>query len=160
MEVKAKHVYKKSVDAVFATFGDKAGLEKKFQALGARNIKIESCKSTKNSLDVIMTREVPVDAPAILKKFLGEWNSARQEEHWKGTPGKSYEADLKVTFKGVPVTITGKMLLSGDAKGCVNDVTLRVESSVPLIGGKLAEFVGNSAASEAQKQYEYIRDNT
>ena len=134
MEVKMKHVYKQSVDVVFKAFGSKSVLEKKYAAVGARNLSVESCKLTKTALDLKFVREVPVNAPSMLKKFLGEWNTATQEEHWTGTPGKHYESEMTVNFKGVPVTVKGTMVLTGDAKGCTNVVTLSVESGIPLIG--------------------------
>ena len=159
MEVKAKHVYAQGLETVFKSFGTKAKLEQKFAALGARNIEIETCKLTKSSLDVLMRREVPIDAPALLKRFLGDWNLTTQEEHWKGSAAKGYECDMNITIKGVPVTITGKLVLTGDAKKCVNDVTVTFESGIPLIGKKLAEFVGNTAAGEIQKEYEFVKAN-
>ncbi len=159
MEVKAKHVYAQGVETVFKSFGDKALIANRFTALGARNIQIDSCKLTKTSMDMHMSREVPVDAPALLKKFMGEWNLATQEEHWTGSAAKGYTGELQLTLKGVPVTITGKLFLSGDAKGCVNDITMTFESSIPLVGKKLAEFVGSTAITQMQKEYEFIRDS-
>jgi hypothetical protein len=157
MEVKARHIYDQSVDVVFKKFGNKASIERKFKELGARNIHVETCKLTKTSLDLVMSREIPVNAPSLLKKFLGEWNLAHQEEHWKGIAGKSYQGNVKMTIKGVPVTITGKMVLAGDATGCINDVTLTIESGIPLLGKKLAEFVGQTSVTEMQREYEHIK---
>jgi hypothetical protein len=157
MEVKAKHIYDQSVDAVFKKFGNKTSIERKFKELGARNINVETCKLTKTSLVMVVNREIPVNAPSLLKKFLGEWNLAHQEEHWKGIAGKSYQGNFKIGIKGVPVTITGKMVLTGDAKGCTNDVTLTIESGIPLLGKKLAEFVGQTSVAEMQREYEHIK---
>ena len=159
MEVKAKQVYAHGVEAVFKSFGTKAKIEQKFTAMGARNIEFETCKLTKTSLDVVMSREIPIDAPALLKKFIGDWNFTTQEEHWKGSAAKGYECDMEVSIKGVPVTITGRLVLTGDAEKCVNDVTMTFESGIPLVGKKLAEFVGNMAAGDMEKEYNFIKDN-
>lgn len=157
MEVKVRHAYDQSVDAVFQHFGNKAGVERKFKDLGARNIKVEKCKLTKTSLDLVTSREVPVNAPSLLKKVIGEWNLAKQEEQWTGTAGKSYQGRATISIKGVPVTIVAKMVLASSGKGCTNDVTLTIDSSIPFIGGKLAEFVGQTSATELQKQYAQIK---
>lgn len=159
MEVKGKHVYAQPLETVFKSFGDKARIQARFAALGARNIEIETCKLSKTSLDTKMSREVPVDAPSLLKKFLGEWNHATQEEHWTGSPGKGYHCDIRISIKGVPVSITGKLFLSGDAKACVNDIVMTFESTIPLVGKKLAEFVGKTAAVQMQREYEFLRDS-
>lgn len=157
MEVNVRNVYDQSVDTVFQAFGNKDSVERKFKALGARNIQVEKCKLTKTSLNLVTSREVPVNAPTLLKKFLGEWNLARQEEQWKGIAGKSYQGHAKISIKGVPVTITAKMVLASSGKGCTNDVTLTIDSSIPFIGKKLAEFVGETSVTEMQKQYSHIK---
>jgi hypothetical protein len=159
MEIKAKHSYPQSVETIFKSFGDKARIEARFTALGARNVQVESCKLTKTSLDMVMSREMPIEAPTLLKKFLGEWSQSTQEEHWTGSPAKGYTCDLKIVLKGVPVTITGKLYLAGDANGCVNDITMTFVSGLPLVGRKLAEFVGSTAVGVMQKEYEFIRDS-
>lgn len=159
MEVRAKHHYDKSVETVFKCFGNKAATIDRFTNLGARNIHIETIKPTKTSLDLVVHREEPVDAPALLKKFIGEWNLLTQEEHWKGSASKGYVGDIKFSLKGVPVSITGKFVLAGDSKECVNDVTMNFESNVPLIGKKLADFVASQAKVQIQKEYELIRDS-
>lgn len=159
MEIKAKHAYPHGVETVFQNFGDKAKIENKLTTLHARNVKVETCKLTKTSLDILVTRESPIEAPALLKKFIGEWNFVTQEEHWKGSASKGYEGDIRVEIKGVPVTITGKFILSGDANNCTNDVSLKFECNIPLIGGKLADFVANLSKGQMQQEYEHIRDN-
>jgi hypothetical protein len=157
MEFKLRHAYKQSVDVLFKGFGTKAVLEKKYAALGARNVEVETCKLTKTGLTTKFTREVPTNVPGMLKKFLGEWSHVTQEEHWTGTAGKSYQSNFTVAFKGVPVAITGTMVLSAEGKGCVNTVVLDVTSSVPLIGRKLAEFIGETAVAEGDAEYEYLK---
>lgn len=157
MEFKLKHAYKQSVDVLFKAFGTKSVLEKKYAALGARNIEIDTCKLTKSGLTTKFTREVPTNVPGLLKKFLGEWNHVTQEEHWTGTTGKHYESSFTVSFKGVPVSISGTMVLSAEGKGCTNTVVLDVTSSVPLIGKKLAEFIGETAVAEGEKEYQYLK---
>ena len=159
MEIKVKHVYAQGVETVFKSFGTKTKLEQKFAALGARNIEIDTCKLTKTSLDIVMRREVPIDAPALLKKFIGDWNLTTQEEHWKGNATKGYECDIKISIKGVPVVMAGTLVLTGDAKQCVNEVAMTFSCGIPLVGKKLAEFVGNTAANEIQKEYEFIKAN-
>ena len=158
MEVKGRHVYKQSAETVFKSFGDRNVITNRFIAMGGRNIQIQTCKLTKTSLDLLVSREVPADVPTLLKKVLGEWNLVTQEEHWTGSPGKGYNGDLKITFKGVPVTITSKLFLSNEGGGSVNAMTMYFESSIPLIGKKLAEFVGKVAEGEMKREYEYIRD--
>jgi hypothetical protein len=156
MEIKGKHVYAHGVDTMFKSFGDPHRIEARFRALGARDIQIDHCKLTKTTLDISMRRDMPVEAPGILKKFLGTWNQSTQTERWVGNTAKGYTCDLTIVLKGVPVTVTGRYFLSGDAHQCANDVILTFESGIPLVGAKLAEFVGTQAKLVMQREYEFI----
>jgi hypothetical protein len=57
----------------------------------------------------------------------------------------------------VPVTVKGSMELRTEGGGCVNDVQLEVKCGIPLIGGKLADFVGGDAEKAVRAEYEFIR---
>lgn len=158
MEVKGRHVYTQSAETVFKSFGNKDVITSRFTAMGGRNIAIETCKLTKTSMDMRVSREVPSEVPTLLKKFMNEWNHATQEEHWTGSPSAGYTGDLKITIKGVPVNITAKLFLANEGSGSVNTMTMTFQSNIPLIGKKLAEFVGKAAEVEMQREYEFIRD--
>jgi len=158
MEVKARHVYTQSAETVFKSFGNKDIITNRFITMGGRNIQIETCKLTKTSMDMRVSREVPSEVPALLKKFMNEWNHATQEEHWTGSPSQGYTGDLKIAIKGVPVTITAKLFLANEGSGSVNTMTFTFVSGIPLIGKKLAEFVGRATEVEMKREYEFIRD--
>ena len=159
MDIHEKFVFTQPIDSLFKAFGNKAGVEKKYTALGRRNINIESCKLTKDTLNLKVTQETPLDAPAALKKFLGDWTESTQEENWTGTPGKEYKGDLNIKLKGVPCTLVGGYLLYPEGKGSIFEVKLSVSCGIPLIGKKLAEFVGTAAQKQMNAEYEYNRDN-
>lgn len=155
MDIKEKFAYTQSVDAVFKFFGDKAAIEKKQAKLGARNVNIETCKSTKDSLELKFSKESPLDAPSALKKFLGEWQAATQEESWTGSAAKGYKGTLKIDLKGVPVKMSGTYSLVAEGSGSMLEVTMSITCGIPLIGGKLADFIGKTAKEEMQKEYDY-----
>lgn len=159
MEIHGTHHYDHSLETVFKCFGDKDATIRRFTALGSRNINIETLKQTKTSMDMVIHREDPVDAPTVLKKIFGEWSTVTQEEHWKGSVAKGYSGELKFVIKGVPLTITGHFTLQGDSKSCVNEITMKFESNIPLIGKKLAEFVATQAKAQMQKEYELILED-
>jgi hypothetical protein len=155
MEIKENFVYTQSVDTVMKFFGDKAAIEVKHAKLGSRNVNVETCKLTKTSLDMKLNKETPLDVPSVLKKFLGEWQAATQEESWTGSAAKGFTGTLKVDLKGVPVKLNGTYNLTGNAKGSNLEVTLSVTCGIPLIGGKLAEFIGKTAKENMQLEYDY-----
>ncbi|MCG8610354.1 MAG: DUF2505 domain-containing protein [Pseudomonadales bacterium] len=157
MEIKVSHHYNADIDKVFKSFGDTETLAEKFAALGARNFKVNQLSLADASLELSMQREVPADAPKMLKKFLAEWNTLEQTESWTGQPGENYVGTFSVDIKGVPVTIQGRCDLKKTDTGCVNEVTVNIDCGIPLVGKKLAAFVAESSEGSMDAEYRYIK---
>jgi hypothetical protein len=129
----------------------------KYEGIGARNVEVLECAGSEGRYTVKVKREVPADVPSLLKKFLNPWNTIVQSETWEGKAGGPYRCKLAVEIAGVPVGMGGEMELRSQDGGCVNDVRLEVKCGIPLIGGKLADFVGGDAEKATQAEYEFIR---
>ena len=157
MKIKALHQYAKDVDTVFSLFHDPDFMKVKYEGIGARNVEVLECAGSEGRYTVKVKREVPADVPALLKKFLNPWNTIVQSETWEGKAGGPYRCKLAVEIAGVPVGMGGEMELRSQDGGCVNDVRLEVKCGIPLIGGKLADFVGGDAEKATQAEYEFIR---
>ena len=115
------------------------------------------CAGSEGRYTVQVKREVPADVPSLLKKFLNPWNTIVQSETWEGQAGGPYCCKLAIEIAGVPVSMSGEMELRTQDGGCVNDVRIEVKCGIPLIGGKLADFVGGDAEKATQAEYEFIR---
>jgi len=157
MKIKAVHQYAKDVDAVFGLFHDPEFMKAKYAGIGARNIEILECAGSDGRYAVTIRREVPADVPGLLKKFLGAWNTVVQSERWEGEAGGPYRCAFEIDIAGVPVSAKGAMELRADAGGCSNDVRLEIKCGIPLVGGKLADFVGGDAEKAIRAEYEFIR---
>jgi hypothetical protein len=157
MKIKALHQYAKDVDTVFSLFHDPDFMKVKYEGIGARNVEVLECAGSEGRYTVKVKREVPADVPSLLKKFLNPWNTIVQSETWEGKAGGPYRCKLAVEIAGVPVGMGGEMELRSQDGGCVNDVRLEVKCGIPLIGGKLADFVGGDAEKATQAEYEFIR---
>jgi hypothetical protein len=156
MIVNATHVYSQPIATVFAAFTDRAFYTDKFAGVGARNVRIVSEERSDDGYSIVTEREVPLEVPAVLKSFLGEWNSIRQHERWEDVGGE-YVNELEIAAAGVPVDLRGSMLLRPQGDGCVNDVQMEITCNVPLVGGKLAEFVARNTEQGLVDEYEFIR---
>ena len=157
MKIKALHQYSRDVDTVFGLFHDPAFMKTKYEGIGARNVQVPECSGSDGRYTVKIKREVPADVPALLKKFLNPWNSIVQSEKWEGKAGGPYRCQFGIDIAGVPVNIKGIMEIRTQGEGCVNDVQLEVKCGIPLVGGKLADFVGSDAEKSTQAEYEFIR---
>lgn len=159
MKIKALHQYDQNVDTVFRLFHDPDFMKDKYAGIGARNVAVLECAGSDGDYRVKVKREVPADVPALLKKFLNPWNTLTQSEQWAGKTGGPYRCKISIDIAGVPVSIAGEMELRTQGEGCVNDVRLEVKCGIPLVGGKLADFVGSDAEKAVQEEYGFIRSH-
>lgn len=157
MKIKVLHQYTKDVETVFGRFHDPEFMKIKYAGIGARHIEVLECAGSEGRYTVKIKREVPADVPSLLKKFLNPWNTLIQNEIWEGKTGGPYRCKIAIEIAGVPVSIGGVMELRTEGTGCVNEVQLEVKCGIPLIGGKLADFVGGDAGEAIQAEYEFIR---
>jgi hypothetical protein len=156
MIINAAHAYAHPIDRVIAAFMDPDFYRYKFEAVGARNIRILSEDRGDDSYAIVTEREVPLEVPGVLKSFLGDWNTIRQSERWEHAGGE-YVNDLEISAAGVPVELRGSMLLRPEGEGCVNDVQMEISCQVPLVGGKLTEFVARNTEKGLVDEYAVIR---
>lgn len=156
MKIKALHQYAKDVDTVFGLFHDPDFMKVKYEGIGARNVEVLECAGSGGRYTVKVKREIPADVPVLLKKFLNPWNTIVQSEKWEGKAGGPYRCQFGIDISGVPVNIKGVMEIRTQGDGCVNDVQLEVKCGIPLVGGKLADFVGSDAEKSTQAEYEFI----
>lgn len=159
MKIKALHQYDQNVDIVFGLFHDPDFMKQKYVGIGARNVEVLECAGSDGHYRIKVKREVPADVPALLKKFLNSWNTLTQSEQWDGKAGGPYRCKISIEIFGVPVSIGGEMELRAQDDGCVNDVRLDVKCGIPLVGGKLADFVGSDAEKAVQAEYVFIRSH-
>jgi hypothetical protein len=157
MKIKVLHQYGQDVDTVFSLFHDPDFMKDKYVGIGARNVEVLECSGSEGRYSVKVKREVPADVPGLLKKFLNPWNTLVQSEQWEGKAGGPYRCKISIEISGVPVSIGGEMELRTQDGGCVNDVRIEVKCGIPLVGGKLADFVGSDAEKAIQAEYEFIR---
>ena len=156
MEVKDVHHYPQGVAAVFKFFSDPDTIKAKYEGIGARHIEILESAESGGIHTTKTQREVPSDVPGILQRFLGAWNKVIQTEQWELQEGGVRTCEMDIDVAGVPVTATGTMTLRPEGDGCVNEVRIKVTCGIPLIGGKLADFVGGDTKKNMDLEYDYI----
>jgi hypothetical protein len=144
MEVASRHTYAASPDAVFAAMTSPAVLTEKYTALGHRDIEIVGNDEGGGTLRVTSRRGVPLDVPGFAKRFLSPVTKVEQVDEWRpASPSGERRGTWKVSAAGVPVSTGGTLRLRPTADGgTLVEIKGEVTCSVPLIGGKIASFVG------------------
>lgn len=78
------------------------------------------------------------EVPSFARKLVGDEINILQEEQWSS----STDAALSVTIPGKPGSMTGTITLREQDGGTVETVAVEVKVNIPLIGGKLEDFIG------------------
>lgn len=156
MKVSASHKYGEGLEEVYAAFTKPGFYKEKFAAVGAKNVKVLEKKKRGDAFFIRTERDVPSDAPAMLRKFLGEWNTIVQTESWE-PDGDGYCNEVEIESAGVPVTIEGSMRLQPQGAGCVNKLEFDIDCSIPFVGGKLEDFIARDMKRVMAEEYKFIK---
>jgi hypothetical protein len=145
MKVSSTHTYHAPPDVVLTMLTDPEVLSAKYEALGHRDIRVVEHTVDADGVRVATRRSVPMDVPGFAKKFLKPMNTVEQLDEWDSpTTDGSCTGTWRADAGGVPVDVGGTLQITPGTKKntTVVEISGEVRSSVPLVGGKLAGFVG------------------
>ena len=157
MKVTSRHTYAAPPQVVFAAMTTPDVLVEKYEALGHRDVEIREHVVDAGSVRVKSRRKVPMDLPSFAKRFLKPLNSVEQTDEWMPPSAKGERhGTWKVSASGVPVSAGGSLHLVAAPKGrTVVEITGEVTCSIPLVGGKLASFVGGDVERTISAEEEF-----
>src|SRR5690349_13665152 len=144
MRIEGTHVYPVPVDAVMAMFRDETATVARYESMGHRDVKVGELDADDDTLRIVSTRVVDVDLPGFAKKALKPTNTMQQTDEWTRQGDGSWSGTFDVDVQGAPVHISGTMGLIPDGDGARHDVALDMQVKIPLIGGKVADWVGKN----------------
>lgn len=78
------------------------------------------------------------EVPSFARKLVGDEINILQEEKWSSQT----DAVLAVTIPGKPGSMIGTVALRAHDGGTMETVAVDVKVNIPLIGGKLEDFIG------------------
>ena len=135
--------YAVPVDAVIAMLQDEKNTIDKYESMGHREVAILEFVSNDEMLRIVSSRVVDVELPGFAKKALKPTNTMVQTDEWHGHDDE-WSGSFNVEVKGAPVRIAGTMSLTPAAGGSRHDVSIELQVKVPVIGNKIAAWVGTS----------------
>ncbi|HEY1739758.1 MAG TPA: DUF2505 domain-containing protein [Acidimicrobiia bacterium] len=163
MQISDRHTYEAPTDAVLEMFGDEKAIRQRYESMGHRDVEILECTRTPESLRIRSSRVVDVELPSFAKKVLKPTNTMVQADEWK-SDGSAWTGTFAVEVRGAPVKIHGTMRLDPDGNRSTHAVTIDMVVKVPLVGGKIADWIGkNDAVRTLQGEFaagdEWLRDH-
>jgi hypothetical protein len=138
--------YDGSVEQVHRAFGDEQYWLARLADSGADHYNLDSLSVNGDGIDVITTQTLRADRlPGVVTQFHRGDLSFIREETWTPIRDGQATAAVKGSIRGAPATLTGTASLvpakSGDGSRLEFKVT--VEVRVPLVGGKIENFIGS-----------------
>jgi len=146
MQLKESHTYSATVEAVLAMLADPDATRAKYEGMGHRDVEILEVTRTSEELIVATSRVVDVDLPGFARKVLKPTNTMRQTDTWEPGAGGGWHGTFAVEVDGAPVELSGIMSLVPGEGTCTHEVTITMNVKVPLVGGKIADWVGKNDA--------------
>jgi hypothetical protein len=146
MERTSTHTYAASAETVFAVLTDPQAVQAKYVALGHRDVHLLGREAKPDGGVMLRTRRtVPMEVPGFAKKVLSPTNQVVQEDVWGPADATgARKGRWTVDAKGVPVKVAGTIVITPvDAHRCTVEVRAEISCGIPLVGGKIAGFVGD-----------------
>jgi len=142
-----RFTFKQSPEVVYGFVTDPERVKARSVSFGEREVKVE-----KNGDTITNTRLVEGEVPAFAKKLFTPVNTVIDVKTWDPA---SKSARFEVDVKGVPVKISGTIAITANGAGADYVVDYRVSCKIPLIGGKLEEYVSGSTEKGLRNELEW-----
>jgi hypothetical protein len=146
MRLVGAHVYPVPVDTALEMFRVEAAIVARYESMGHRDVEVLELTADDVTVHIVSSRVVDVELPGFAKKALKPTNTMKQTDDWHRDGDGSWSGTFGVEVQGAPVRIDGTMKLAPEAEGSRHEVTLDLQVKIPLIGGKIADWVGKNDA--------------
>ncbi len=136
--------YAASVEAVLRAFSEEQYWLARLADSGADDSTLDSMDVTHGIIDVVTTQVLRADRmPAVVTQFHRGDLLIRREERWEPIVDGSAPAAVSGSILDSPASLTGTAMLEPlDDGGARLKLRCTVEVKIPLVGGKLENFIG------------------
>ena len=134
-----------SVEAVLRAFSDEQYWLARLADSGADDSTLDSMEVGDGVIDVVTTQVLRADRmPALVTQFHRGDLRIRREERWEPIVDGSATATVTGSILDSPASLTGTAVLEPlDDGGASLKLRAIVEVKIPLVGGKLENFIGS-----------------
>ncbi len=137
--------YGGSVEQVHRAFSDELYWEARLVDSGADHASLDTMTTAPDGgVAVVTTQVLRADRlPGVVTQFHRGSLSIRREETWTPVLDGQAHATVAGSIPGVPASLTGSAVLAPAEGGATLRFHATVEVNIPLVGGKLEDFVGS-----------------
>ena len=138
--------YEGSVEQVHQAFSDEQYWLARLADSGADDYSLDSMTVDATGIDVVTTQTLRADRlPGVVTQFHHGDLSFVREETWTPILDTQATATVKGSITDAPATLTGSTVLTPAISGGGSRLEFKatVEVRVPLVGGKIENFIGS-----------------
>jgi hypothetical protein len=142
------------VELVVARWTDEAFLAGMMQAQGSRDIAVTVDRPGPGEIHVAITRQVPVDAPAMIRAVIGSWLDLTQRDVWTQAADGSWSAVRDAKPKGLAAE--GQCLLTlvpGEDGRAKCTATITVQSRAPMVAAMVETLMMEDSARLLRQEF-------
>lgn len=109
-------------------------------------------------VELVHSRALPDGVPSFLQKFLPKDGRVTQTDTWEPPgPDDTRTCRWRVVLDGAPAELGGTQTVVPDGAGCTWTVEGTVKVGVPLVGGKIEDFLVDMLGKLTERQAEVLR---
>jgi hypothetical protein len=143
-------------EKVLRMFSDLAYFERKYAASGGWDIRVleHELKGQRFHIKCSYSRKPDAEVPPFARKIVGDSVLVTQEDTWDLD---SATGELRIEIRNLPVQLRASMKLVAERGGCANVLQWTLNSSVPMLGGKIEQMLAAEMRNKAAADLEISR---
>ncbi len=161
MKVASTHTYAAPPEVVFGAMTSEDVMVAKYRAMGHEEVRVIEHFERAGIISIRSRRGVPLDPPAFARRFFDPVNVVDQHDEWDPPMLDGSRWGIwQVIARGVPVTTGGQLHLAptADGLGTVVEITGEVTCPMPIVGARIAAFVGDGVERTLRDEEAFLDD--
>lgn len=157
LERQENHAFAAPVEAVIARWTDAEFLTAMMQDQGSREISVTVERHSPDEIHVAITRQVPVDAPAMIRAVIGSWLDLTQRDVWTRAADGNWSAVRDAKPKGLSAEGRCVLALASAAEGgTVCAATVSVQSRAPMVAAMVESLMLEDSTRLLRQEFEAV----
>jgi len=152
-----EHVFAQAVETVVASWTDEAFLAAMMERQGSRDVVVTVDRPGPGEIHVAITRQVPVDAPAMIRAVIGSWLNLTQRDVWTQVADGSWSAVRDAKPKGLSAEGQCMLALTPRGDGSTHcTATVSVQSRAPMVAAMVETLMLEDSTRMLRQEFAAI----
>ncbi|WP_017672195.1 DUF2505 domain-containing protein [Blastomonas sp. AAP53] len=151
------HVFAHAIEHVVACWTDEAFLTAMMADQGSRDVVVTVERPEPGLIHIAITRQVPVDAPMMIRSVIGSWLSLTQRDVWQQQADGSWTAVRDAKPKGLSAEGQAMLTLNPQKDGGTQcQATVSVQSRAPMVAAMVEALMLEDSTRLLKQEFDAI----